>query len=110
MTEERAAGASLGAMVEPGGPLEPRRDRPRSASTPTLTAATPAAGDLAEDLRRFLDDQPLKHAPEPSLRERLAKWARRHPRLSGDLARSGGMAASLDPGLGRPDRDALSTT
>jgi eukaryotic-like serine/threonine-protein kinase len=37
------------------------------------------ARDLAEDLRRFLDDLPLKHAPEPSLRERLGKWARRHP-------------------------------
>jgi serine/threonine protein kinase/Tfp pilus assembly protein PilF len=38
------------------------------------------AGDLAEDLRRFLDDRPLLFAPEPSLRERARKWARRHPR------------------------------
>ncbi len=41
-----------------------------------------SAGELAEDLRRFLDDQPLRFAPEPSARERLAKWARRHPRAS----------------------------
>ena len=41
------------------------------------------ARDLAEDLRRFLDDLPLKHAPEPSLRERLGKWVRRHPRVCG---------------------------
>jgi len=37
------------------------------------------AADLAEDLRRFLDNLPMKHCPEPSLRERLGKLARRHP-------------------------------
>jgi eukaryotic-like serine/threonine-protein kinase len=36
------------------------------------------ARDLAEDLRRFLDDLPMKHAPEPSVRERAGKFARRH--------------------------------
>ena len=41
------------------------------------------AGDLAEDLRRFLDDRPLKFTPEPSLSERLAKWARRNPKITG---------------------------
>ncbi|HMF35961.1 MAG TPA: serine/threonine-protein kinase, partial [Isosphaeraceae bacterium] len=41
------------------------------------------ARDLAEDLRRFLEDLPMKHCPEPSLRERLGKWARRHPGLCG---------------------------
>jgi tetratricopeptide (TPR) repeat protein len=40
------------------------------------------ADHLAEDLRRFLHDQPLKYAPELSLRERAAKWLRRHPRLT----------------------------
>lgn len=40
------------------------------------------ARDLAEDLRRFLDDLPLKFAPEPSPRERVAKWIRRHPRTT----------------------------
>jgi serine/threonine protein kinase/Flp pilus assembly protein TadD len=40
------------------------------------------AEELAEDLRRFLEDQPLKHAPEPSRAERLRKWVRRHPRLT----------------------------
>ncbi len=38
--------------------------------------------DLAEDLRRFLEDLPLKHAPELSRAERLGKWVRRHPRLT----------------------------
>jgi tetratricopeptide (TPR) repeat protein len=40
-----------------------------------------AAGDLAEDLRRFLDDRPMKYAPEPSLREQVSKFLRRHPQL-----------------------------
>jgi len=41
-----------------------------------------SAGDLAEDLDRFLEDLPLKYARETSLRERYAKWTRRHPRIS----------------------------
>lgn len=41
------------------------------------------AGALAEDLRRFLENLPMKHCPEPSLRERLGKLARRHPTLCG---------------------------
>ena len=41
-----------------------------------------SAGELAEDLRRFLDDQPLKSTREPSIRESVAKWRRRHPRAS----------------------------
>jgi serine/threonine protein kinase/Tfp pilus assembly protein PilF len=40
------------------------------------------AEHLAEDLRRFLHDLPLKYAPELSVRERAAKWLRRHPRLT----------------------------
>jgi serine/threonine protein kinase/tetratricopeptide (TPR) repeat protein len=39
------------------------------------------AEHLAEDLRRFLEDQPLRHAPELSSVERLRKWTRRHPRF-----------------------------
>jgi serine/threonine protein kinase/Tfp pilus assembly protein PilF len=37
---------------------------------------------LAEDLRRLLEDRPLRYAPELSLAERGRKWARRHPRLT----------------------------
>jgi tetratricopeptide (TPR) repeat protein len=40
------------------------------------------AEELAEDLRRLLDDRPLRHAPELSRAERLHKWARRHPRVT----------------------------
>lgn len=50
-------------------------------------AADPAqryqtARELQEDLRRQRHHLPLRYAPEPSIRERTAKWARRHPRLT----------------------------
>lgn len=41
-----------------------------------------SAAQFAEDLNRFLLDQPLKFAPELSLREQIGKWVRRHPRLT----------------------------
>ena len=44
------------------------------------------AADLAEDLRRFLDDLPMKYCPEPSVRERMGKFARRHPGLCGSTS------------------------
>lgn len=37
-----------------------------------------SAGELAEDLRRFLDDRPVQ-ARRPSLATRARKWLRRHP-------------------------------
>jgi serine/threonine protein kinase/Tfp pilus assembly protein PilF len=40
-----------------------------------------SASELREELERHLDDLPLAHTTEPSLRERLGKWMRRHPRL-----------------------------
>ncbi len=42
----------------------------------------PSARALMEDLDRQLNHQPLKHVPNGSVRERLRKWRRRHPRLS----------------------------
>src|SRR5579884_4231195 len=57
------------------------------------------AADLAEDLRRFLDDLPLRHAPELSRVERLRKWVRRHPRLTSS-ATVGIVAALLLAGTG----------
>lgn len=52
------------------------------------------AEHLADDLYRFLEDRPLKYAPELSRVERAHKWARRHPRLTsaGSVA---GVAALL---------------
>jgi tetratricopeptide (TPR) repeat protein len=49
---------------------------------PDLENRYRSARELHEDLQRQLDDLPLKHAPEPSLGERLGKWARRHQRLT----------------------------
>jgi len=38
------------------------------------------AGELAEDLERHLADRPLRHAADPSRRERAGKWLRRNQR------------------------------
>jgi tetratricopeptide (TPR) repeat protein len=40
------------------------------------------AEQVAEDLRRYLEDRPLRYAPELSQREQVAKFVRRHPRLT----------------------------
>ncbi len=40
-----------------------------------------SAAELLEDIDRHLADLPLRHVPEPSLRERFQKWRRRNPRL-----------------------------
>ena len=39
----------------------------------------PSASQLCEDLQRQFDHLPLRHAREPSVRERSAKFFRRHP-------------------------------
>jgi eukaryotic-like serine/threonine-protein kinase len=41
-----------------------------------------SARALQEDVDRQLQHRPLRHVPEPSTRERLRKWRRRHPRLT----------------------------
>lgn len=41
-----------------------------------------SAAQLREDLDRHAQHLPLRHAPEPSWRERGRKWMRRHPRLT----------------------------
>lgn len=43
------------------------------------------AHELREDLQRQLDDRPLKYAPDPSYRQRVQKWLRRHPRLTSSV-------------------------
>jgi serine/threonine protein kinase/Tfp pilus assembly protein PilF len=48
-----------------------------------------AARELREDLERQLQHRPLCYAREPSLKERVGKWLRRHPRLTS----SAGVAA-----------------
>jgi serine/threonine protein kinase/lipoprotein NlpI len=51
------------------------------------------ASALAEDLRAFIEDRSLRHAPELSRVERLQKWTRRHPRLA-TTALVGGIASA----------------
>jgi serine/threonine protein kinase/tetratricopeptide (TPR) repeat protein len=41
-----------------------------------------SARELKEDIELHLGHRPLRYAPEPSWRERTAKWVRRHPRLT----------------------------
>jgi tetratricopeptide (TPR) repeat protein len=53
------------------------------------------AEHLAEDLRRFVADDPLRHAPELSPAECGRKWVRRHPRLSSSAAVFGAAALLL---------------
>ncbi len=52
------------------------------------------ARDLEEDLHRQRDHLPLRHVAEPSWRERMSKWARRHPRLT-SLSTMSGLALGL---------------
>jgi serine/threonine protein kinase/Flp pilus assembly protein TadD len=58
-----------------------------------------SARQLHDDLERQRADLPLKHAPEPSLRERARKWGRRHPRLASSYGVAA-VAALLLLGLG----------
>ncbi len=61
-----------------------------------------SARSLLEDLERHLAHQPLKHAPDPSRRERASKWVKRHPWLISflvlgtlGLGGGGGIASKL---------------
>jgi serine/threonine protein kinase/predicted Zn-dependent protease len=63
-------------------------------------AADPAhryqsAADLIEDLERHQGNLPLRFAANTSVRERLAKWARRHPRLTSPPAVAAAVAGVL---------------
>src|SRR5262249_35656361 len=61
----------------------------RKCLDPNPTQRYQRAEDLAEDLRRLLSDDPLRHAPELSQVERVQKGARRHPRLTSMSAVAG---------------------
>jgi eukaryotic-like serine/threonine-protein kinase len=53
------------------------------------------AGHLADDLRRLLEDRPLKHAPELSRLEQARKFVRRHPRLTSSATVAGIAALAM---------------
>ncbi len=69
---------------EPRSPRQLNSSIPRELETIILKAMSKeaesryaTAQELADDLRRFLDNKPIK-AKRPALLERAAKWARRH--------------------------------
>jgi eukaryotic-like serine/threonine-protein kinase len=71
--------------AEPVGPRQLDRRVPRDLETIILKAMAkdparryPTAGKLAEDLRRFLEGQPIA-ARRVGVRERVVRWARRRP-------------------------------
>jgi serine/threonine protein kinase len=69
-----------------------------------LLAADPrdryqSAQELREDLDRQLANRPLKHAANPSVKERLRKWAKRHPRMTSSGAVAA-LAAAVLVGVG----------
>ena len=49
---------------------------------PEPDARYQTADELREDIDRHLAHLPLRHANNPSQRERIAKWIKRHPRLA----------------------------
>jgi serine/threonine protein kinase/tetratricopeptide (TPR) repeat protein len=53
------------------------------------------ADHLADDLRRLLEDRPLRHAPELSRVEQARKFIRRHPRLASSSTVAGLAAVVL---------------
>ena len=54
----------------------------RKCLQPDATTRYQHASELAEDLDRWLEDRPLRHAPELSRVEQFQKWTRRHPQLA----------------------------
>src|SRR5262245_8760253 len=72
------------ANAEPQSPRSLNRPVPRDLETVVLKAIAKepserytTARELADDLRRFLEDRPIQ-ARRPSLGQRLRKWAWRH--------------------------------
>ncbi|MGL4553533.1 MAG: protein kinase domain-containing protein, partial [Gemmataceae bacterium] len=59
----------------------------------------PAAADLADDLRRFLNHEPIKARPVRSF-EHAARWLRRRPATAGLLAFAAAALVTLGVGYG----------
>jgi serine/threonine protein kinase/predicted Zn-dependent protease len=66
---------------------------------PELANRYESARHLLEDLERHRTHLPLKYAPNRSIRERMQKWARRHPRLTSTSAVSS-LAGVIVLGMG----------
>ena len=85
--------ARKGLLREPPPPLQTLRPSiPRDLRTIIETAMADepdsrykSAGELAADLNRFINDEPIKARPE-SIAGSTIRWARRNPMLAGTLA------------------------
>jgi serine/threonine protein kinase/Tfp pilus assembly protein PilF len=65
-----------------------------------------SAHQLLEDLERHRRELPLRHAAEPSVRERATKWLRRHRRLTVAVAAAAAAATLiLPPAVWYADRE-----
>ncbi len=53
----------------------------RKCLQPDATQRYQRASDLAEDIDRWLEDRPLRYAPELSYVEQIEKWSHRHPQF-----------------------------
>jgi len=98
MIEDRLGQAPSARKLNPG--VSPAVDEiVRQLLEPDPRRRYRSARDLQEDLRRQLENLPLRHAREPSIRERARKWTRRHPRLSSSTSVAF-LALLLATGLG----------
>jgi serine/threonine protein kinase/Tfp pilus assembly protein PilF len=87
MADERREAAPrlrpLNAAVTPG--LE---SIVRTCLDPDPARRYPSAAALRDDLDLYFADEPLAFAREPSVGERVAKWSRRHPRVTSSFTLS----------------------
>src|SRR5262249_54807641 len=86
---------------EPPRPPRVNPEVPRDLETIVLKAIAKepqqryaSAADLAEDLRRFLADRPVR-ARRASAAERLWRWARRNPALAAALGTAAGLLLTV---------------
>lgn len=108
-TRSDAAGLKQSIAVRKAGAPSVRERNPivphavdsiiRKLLDPDPAARYQSADEVRTDLELQLDDRPLRHAPNTSLRERVSKWWRRNPRLPADLMLTGAVLAVAGMGI-----------
>lgn len=64
----------------------------RKCTAPSIQHRYPNASELAEDLKKYLEDREISIAPDDRHRK-VMKWSRRHPRLAGALIAAAAIAS-----------------